>query len=96
MPIYEYEPDGESVCEFCARGFEIIQKISDPPLKKCPECGQACKRMFSAFAVNESERSLLSNKNVEAQGFTKYEKKGDGYYERTAGKQGPESLHAGD
>ncbi len=96
MPIYEYEPDGESVCEFCARGFEIIQKISDPPVTQCPECREPCKRMFSAFAVNESERSLLSNKNVEAQGFTKYEKKGDGFYERTAGKDGPKELHAGD
>ncbi|MCA9441573.1 MAG: zinc ribbon domain-containing protein, partial [Candidatus Omnitrophica bacterium] len=44
MPIYEYEPDGESVCPFCCRGFELIQKISDPPLAECPECGEACKR----------------------------------------------------
>ena len=96
MPIYEYEPDGESVCDFCARGFEVIQKVSDPPLSKCPECGQPCRRVFSAFAVYESEKSLLSNRRVEEQGFTKYEKKGDGYYERTAGKAGPKTLSAGD
>lgn len=96
MPIYEYEPDGDSICEFCGRGFEVIQRISDPPLSACPECGAACRRVFSAFAVNESERDMLSNKNIAEKGFTKYEKKGDGYYERTAGSKGPESLFAGD
>lgn len=33
MPIYEY------VCEECGRLTEQMQKVSDPPLKKCPECG---------------------------------------------------------
>jgi putative FmdB family regulatory protein len=34
MPIYEY------VCENCQHAFETIQKISDDPLRKCPECGR--------------------------------------------------------
>lgn len=33
MPIYEYE------CGKCGNVFELIQKISDPPANKCPECG---------------------------------------------------------
>jgi len=32
VPIYEYE------CKKCHHVFERIQKFSDPPLKKCPEC----------------------------------------------------------
>ena len=32
MPIYEYK------CESCSYVFEELQKISDAPLKKCPEC----------------------------------------------------------
>ena len=35
MPIYEYE------CQDCGHQLEAIQKISDDPLKDCPECGQA-------------------------------------------------------
>ena len=32
MPIYEYQ------CSNCHHQFDIIQKISDEPLKECPEC----------------------------------------------------------
>jgi putative FmdB family regulatory protein len=32
MPIYEYQ------CEACEHKFEQIQKFSDEPLTKCPEC----------------------------------------------------------
>jgi putative FmdB family regulatory protein len=43
MPFYEYE------CNACKHHTEVLQKISDPPLKKCPECGkQALKRLISA------------------------------------------------
>lgn len=34
MPIYEYE------CEACSNKLEKLQKISDEPLKVCPECNQ--------------------------------------------------------
>jgi len=32
MPIYEYR------CQDCGHELEVLQKISDPPLKECPEC----------------------------------------------------------
>ncbi|MAY80527.1 MAG: transcriptional regulator [Deltaproteobacteria bacterium] len=32
MPIYEYG------CERCGHAFERLQKISDDPIKDCPEC----------------------------------------------------------
>ena len=32
MPIYEY------YCEVCKSNFELIQKISDKPAKKCIKC----------------------------------------------------------
>ena len=45
MPIYEYE------CEFCGQRMETIQKMSDEPLKECPECGEpALKKLVSAGA----------------------------------------------
>ncbi|MBK1695483.1 FmdB family transcriptional regulator [Chromatium weissei] len=43
MPIYEYR------CEHCGEALEKIQKISDPPLIDCPNCGQpALKKQLSA------------------------------------------------
>lgn len=35
MPFYEYE------CRNCGAQTEVLQKISDPPLRKCPECGKS-------------------------------------------------------
>jgi|HubBroStandDraft_5_1064220.scaffolds.fasta_scaffold67835_2 putative FmdB family regulatory protein len=43
MPFYEYE------CASCKFYTEVMQKISDPPLKKCPSCGKAAmKKLISA------------------------------------------------
>jgi len=35
MPFYEYQ------CRACGKLTEVLQKVSDPPLKKCPECGKS-------------------------------------------------------
>src|ERR1700674_2541578 len=43
MPFYEYQ------CKSCGHDFEAMQKISDPPLKKCPQCGKSqLQRLMSA------------------------------------------------
>ena len=43
MPIYEY------TCEACDHNHDAMQKISDPPLVDCPECGAAAlKKQLSA------------------------------------------------
>ncbi|MBN8586332.1 MAG: zinc ribbon domain-containing protein [Ignavibacteria bacterium] len=34
MPFYEYQ------CSNCGHELEELQKMSDPPLKKCPACGK--------------------------------------------------------
>lgn len=44
MPIYEYE------CPSCGHEFEKIQKFSDAPVKRCPECGQGVRKKISASA----------------------------------------------
>ncbi len=43
--MYEYQ------CKKCGHRFERIQKFSDPPVKKCPECGGAVEKLLSAPAV---------------------------------------------
>ena len=43
MPIYEYE------CCDCGHYFDVLQKISDDPLKFCPDCGKPeLKKLLSA------------------------------------------------
>jgi putative FmdB family regulatory protein len=45
MPIYEYH------CSACGHEHEALQKISDSPLRKCPECGKlALRRVLSAVS----------------------------------------------
>ena len=45
MPIYEYQ------CQNCEHKMEAIQKISDKPLKDCPECEQdTLRKLVSAAA----------------------------------------------
>lgn len=55
MPIYEYQ------CDRCNHKLEIIQKISDEPLRFCPECGQ------------ESLRKLISPASFRLKGTGWYE-----------------------
>ena len=45
MPLYEYQ------CKKCKHRFEKIQKFSDRPVKKCPECGGAVEKLLSQSAV---------------------------------------------
>jgi putative FmdB family regulatory protein len=43
MPIYEYR------CGACGHDLEALQKMSDAPLRKCPECGKSqLRRLVSA------------------------------------------------
>src|SRR5262245_6444109 len=44
MPLYEYE------CETCRYRFEQIQKFSDPPIDKCPQCGGPVHKLVSSPA----------------------------------------------
>jgi putative FmdB family regulatory protein len=43
MPFYEYQ------CKSCGHELEAMQKVSDAPLKKCPDCGKPqLTRLMSA------------------------------------------------
>lgn len=46
MPVYEYK------CSACERVFEVQQKISEPPLKTCSECGGEVRKLVSASAFH--------------------------------------------
>lgn len=44
MPAYEYQ------CESCTAQFERRQKMSDPEIELCPQCGGHVKRLISGGA----------------------------------------------
>ena len=44
MPAYEY------LCQECGGHFERRQKMSDPEVDRCPECGGGVKRLISGGA----------------------------------------------
>lgn len=41
MPVYEYQ------CQACGHQFERKQSFSDEPIKVCPECGGATRKLLS-------------------------------------------------
>ena len=45
MPIYEYQ------CRACEHAFETIQRMNEPVLTECPDCGEdQLKKLVSAAA----------------------------------------------
>lgn len=44
MPTYEYE------CTKCGHRFELFQKMSDPPRKRCPKCRGRVRRLLGTGA----------------------------------------------
>ena len=98
MPIYIYEyldKEGEGTGEH----FELHQSMKDDALTEHE--GKPVRRVPTAPNIagkwsDIKEKSMLSNKNLDRLGFTKYEKRGDGYMERVAGKEGPKSISLDD
>ena len=76
MPIYQYK------CEACHSEVEVLQKVSDEPLRDCPECGEASlKKKVTAAAFRlkgggwyetdfkkDNQRNLAVDKEPDAGG----------------------------
>ncbi len=45
MPTYDYR------CDACGHVFSKIQRWSDPPLTRCPNCGARPRRLVSVPAI---------------------------------------------
>ena len=79
MPFYEYQ------CTKCGHEEEVLQKISDEPLIKCPVCGKSSmKKKVSAAAFRlkgggwyETDFKSGDKKNVVSDGKTKEKAKAD-------------------
>jgi putative FmdB family regulatory protein len=70
MPIYEYQ------CESCHHRFEKLQKVSDKPCKKCPNCGGTLRKLVSSPAIQFKGKGFYINdypkkNSAEAEGKAK-------------------------
>jgi len=75
LPIYEYETTAAGrPCRKCGRSFEVIQRLIDPPLACCPDCGGEVRRKISRPRVI-LPGSARSRDHVENQ-VADYESKG--------------------
>lgn len=85
MPFYEYE------CPHCGYHDEVLQKINDAPLKKCPNCGKKGLRKLMSAPVfrlkgsgwyetdfkSENKRNLHGVDKEEAKSIDKTDSKAD-------------------
>jgi putative FmdB family regulatory protein len=94
VPLYEYE------CQKCHHRFEEIQRLWDPPIKKCPKCKKGrVKKLLSSPAVHfkgtgwyvtdyarkHSASGESSEKEKESAGKVGKETKKDGAQEGASG-----------
>jgi putative FmdB family regulatory protein len=103
MPIYEYR------CGACGHQLEALQKMTDAPLRKCPECGKSqLKRLVSApqFRLkgsgwyetdfknkNETKRNLVEHAGAESS-ETASDKSTDTVAKDDSGKAAPAAKSA--
>ena len=90
MPIYQYK-SSSSGCAVCREGIEVLQRLSDPPLTACPECGAELTRVISAPQVISGQSHVLREGHIAEHGFTQYRRVAKGKYEKTAG-HGPATI----
>ncbi len=100
MPIYEYH------CKACDHEVEALQKISDKPLRKCPECGRLqLQRLISApvFRLKGGgwyETDFKSDKekkrNIAGDGADKSSAEKSGTEKKSDAKGGSEKSAASD
>ena len=86
MPIYEYQ------CQHCEHKMEAIQKISDEPLKDCPECKQeTLRKLVSAAAFKLTGTGWYETDFKHKDSKAEKDKKPD----TTKGAKGKESDNSG-
>lgn len=81
MPVYDYRAkDSSKGCTYCLEGFEMMRRLSDPPLEHCPLCGEEIVKVITAPALGRS-KSLLDDRAKSA-GFHKLKRVDQGAFEK--------------
>ena len=100
MPIYEYR------CTACQHTFEVMQKFSDPPVKKCPECKGKVEKLLSApgllfkgtgwyvtdYANASRKKSMEAEKSASGNGGDKSSEKKEAKAEKAETKKSETST----
>lgn len=82
MPIYEYELELDE-CLMCPGRFEALQEVADEPLKFCPHCGLAARRVVSRASIQTSGK--VDYEKAARRGLTTWRRTGKGQWEKVAG-----------
>ncbi len=102
MPIYEYR------CTACQHTFEVMQKFSDPPVKRCPQCKGKVEKLLSApgllfkgsgwyvtdYASASRKKSMEAEKGASGNGGDKSSEKKEAKAEKTDAKSGSSTKDA--
>ena len=80
MPIYSYKNKSKKGCKYCKDGFELMRKVSDEPLEKCPKCGASVSKVLGSFSFGFSKSGL--DRRAKDKGFHKLKKVDKGKYEK--------------
>jgi putative FmdB family regulatory protein len=81
MPIYEYESDSPEGCRVCKKGFELRRPADRPHPTACPVCKGPIRRVLSLPSTPKLTKPL-SVSDAKKAGFTVFEKRDKGVYER--------------
>jgi len=81
MPFYEYQAKpGSPGCAHCTQPFPVLQKMLDPRLTICPQCGGSVTRIISPPAIGRSASSF--DHRAKQSGFHKFKRLGKGEFEK--------------
>ena len=69
MPTYEYE------CNKCKKKFDLFQGITEPHVKKCPDCNGTVRRLISGGAGVIFKGSGFYATDYRSKSYTSGEKK---------------------
>lgn len=69
MPIYEY------ICQKCGKEFEVLQKFSDEPVKKCIHCSGKVEKKISSSAFHLKGSGWYKTDYASSSAESKKEKK---------------------
>jgi len=81
MPIYEYEVTSDGGCKACGGRFELRRSADRPELNACPVCKKPVRRVISLPNTPKISKPH-SVSDAKKAGFTVFEKKDRGVYER--------------
>jgi len=81
MPVYLYKAkDKECDCDCCKQGIEVIQRLDESALEKCPKCGRPVTKAVVPFSTGLSRTSL--DDRAKEKGRHKFRRLCQGEYEK--------------